>query len=126
MSACESCESCELAARQITNSDGLTFSADRRERLAHLAALEAGWWDGEGLPMHPTSVATAARILRNFDLNHIDAPGIFPSPDGVVRFEWLTATTHRVWECMEDGTVWHFFYDEAVDGPEARAARRMS
>jgi hypothetical protein len=80
-------------------------------RLTYLANLKPGWCDGEGLPMSETSLVTARRILRLFALNSIEMPSIFPSPDGVARFEWLTPTTHRVWECMDDGTVWHFFYD---------------
>lgn len=112
-----------LGDRHVTEVDGRTYCADRRERLAYLAGLGAGWLDGEGLPMHPVPLATATRILRTLALNRLDAPGVFPSPDGVVRLEWLTATTHRVWECMEDGTVWHFFYDATADELESR---RMS
>jgi hypothetical protein len=84
--------------------------ADVDEIIATLTSLEAGWLDGEGLPMSPGSLATAARVLHTFAQNNISMPAVFPNGDGFVQLEWLTPTTHREWRCLPNGSIEHSSY----------------
>lgn len=72
------------------NSGSVPDVKNGHARLDELAGLEPGWFEGEGQPMSPESLA-AARVFLDTVGGH---PGIFPHPEGFIRFEWVTGTTH--------------------------------
>jgi hypothetical protein len=96
-------------------SPAATF-ADLTERLAELATLENGWWDGSGLPMAAGSLETATRVLRLLAMNNIAMPGVSPNPEGFVQLEWVSTAetrTFREWKCLPDGRIEHYSHSFA-------------
>jgi hypothetical protein len=72
----------------LEDPDELT-TLDRR--FDELAALPAGWLDGEGVPLDGVVLHRARRILAellNFD---VPRPRVFPTPEGGVQAEWTVA-----------------------------------
>jgi len=72
----------------IEDADELV-SLDRR--CDELAALPAGWLDGEGVRLDAVVLDRARRILAellNFD---VPRPRVFPTPEGGVQAEWTVA-----------------------------------
>lgn len=60
-------------------------------RFDELAALPAGWLDGEGVPLDAVVLDRARRILAellNFD---VPRPRMFPTPKGGIQAEWTVA-----------------------------------
>lgn len=61
-------------------------------RLQELSALEAGWYDGEGLPPSPLVLDRAQSLARC--VKHWN-PSIFANRDGGIEFEWYAGR----WVC---------------------------
>ena len=60
-------------------------------RLAELAALPRGWYDGQGMPIAPGCLATARDLVTHVvDALGFSAPDIAPSADldGGLVIEW--------------------------------------
>jgi len=57
-------------------------------RLLELAALSAGWLDGNGKGVAFVALDFARDVLREVTDRGISVPGIFPMPDGGVQLEW--------------------------------------
>jgi hypothetical protein len=60
-------------------------------RFDELAALRAGWLDGEGGPISAVALSRARRALGellNFD---VPRPMVFPTPEGGLQAEWAVA-----------------------------------
>ncbi len=84
--------------------------ADELARLDHrfdeLAALPAGWLDGEGVPLDAVVLDRPRRILAellNFD---VPRPRVFPTPDGGVQAEWTVAGDEISVTFEPDGTLY--------------------
>jgi len=75
-------------------------------RFDELAALPAGWLDGEGVALDAVVLDRARRILAellNFD---VPQPRVFPTPEGGVQAEW-TVAGHEIGVTFEpDGTLY--------------------
>lgn len=88
-------------------------------RFEELAALPAGWLDGdEGAPLDAVVLDRARRILAdllNFD---VPRPRVFPTPIGGVQAEW-TVASHEISVTFEpDGTLYAVSVNLASDGGE--------
>lgn len=83
-------------------------------RLAELAALEAGWLDGDGKAVTPAALDLAVHVIAHLAPTLGD-PGIFPTVDGGVSIEWASpvhvriveVTPGLVLECMDLATRAH-------------------
>lgn len=75
-------------------------------RFAELAALHAGWLDGEGAPPDGVVLDRARRVLAellNFD---VPRPRVFPTPEGGIQAEW-TVAGHEISVTFEpDGSLY--------------------
>lgn len=65
-------------------------------RLARLAALPSGWLDGDGERVEVPPLQAALVVLEKFTSDQLATPGLYADPDGGVRLEWLTETSHTV------------------------------
>ena len=62
-------------------------------RLAELAALPRGWYDGRGLPIAPGCLATARDLVMQLRAAALPEPALCPSSDcdGGIECEWPAA-----------------------------------
>lgn len=75
-------------------------------RFDELAALTAGWLDGEGIPPDAVVLGRARRILADLLTFDVPRPRVFPTPEGGVQAEW-TVHDHEVSVTFEpDGTLY--------------------
>jgi hypothetical protein len=77
----------------------------RLERFAEFEALESGWLDGYGLPIHPVPIALAKELLGLLDTAGIPGPGVFPTEEGGVSLEWIDAESFLGLEMLSTGIV---------------------
>lgn len=66
------------------------MAADRVPHLAALQALgqlQAGWHEGEGLPLNPVALERLALLFRHYD-RALPTPYVYPTLAGGVRLEW--------------------------------------
>lgn len=91
-------------------------SAATAQRLAELAALQPGWYDGDGQPMSRQTLATARRLVTA--LPHALGPiHIYPTVAGGIELEWRDYTgTHSI-EIDPDQTLLLFSDDQPVSAP---------
>jgi hypothetical protein len=61
------------------------------DRLAEIAALPAGWLDGDGEAVTREAIEGARQAVRMLALAGMPKPRLFPTPDGGVSVEWETA-----------------------------------
>ncbi|MDR3087257.1 MAG: hypothetical protein LBU45_04825 [Azoarcus sp.] len=59
-------------------------------RFDELAALEDGWYDGEGLAPDKENLATIAEYLTGAYPEDLPLPAIVPTPEGDLLLEWRT------------------------------------
>lgn len=72
-------------------------------RLAKLSTLQPGWASsGDGEPIDVPVLQLALEVLAHVTEKHLAEPGLYPSPDGGVRLEWLTHTSHAVLSIEDD------------------------
>ena len=79
------------------------MSADRISPLAaieSLRQLQAGWHNGEGLPLTPVSLDRLALLFRHYDRS-LPEPYVYPTLAGGVRLEWSLGP----WEVSLDLTL---------------------
>lgn len=75
-------------------------------RFDELAALPAGWLDGEGASPDAVVLDRARRILAELVYFDVPRPRVFPTPEGGVQAEW-TVAGHEVSVTFEpDGTLY--------------------
>lgn len=61
-----------------------------RKRIAELAQLQDGWLDGNGLaPTKPALHRADVLALTLASVVNLPYPGIFPSEEGGIQFEWI-------------------------------------
>lgn len=60
-------------------------------RFDELAAMRAGWLDGEGVAPNPVALDRARRILAELLNFELPRPKVFPTPEGGVQAEWTVA-----------------------------------
>ena len=76
------------------------MAADRVPHLAALQALgqlQAGWHEGEGLPLNPGALERLALLFRHYD-RALPTPYVYPTLAGGVRLEWSLGA----WEASLD------------------------
>jgi hypothetical protein len=80
----------------------MTLLPKHEARLAELAALTPGWFDGTGEAMAPAALASARELLAAFPTGYA-----FPWDDGVVMVEWWDGRRSglALATCKADGTV---------------------
>jgi hypothetical protein len=75
-------------------------------RFDELAALPAGWLDGEGVPLDAIVLDRARRILAELLSFDVPGPRVFPTPEGGIQAEW-TVAGHEISVTFEpDGTLY--------------------
>lgn len=75
-------------------------------RFDELAALPAGWLDGEGAALNGVVLDRARRILAELLSFDVPRPRVFPTPEGGVQAEW-TVAGHEVSVTFEpDGRLY--------------------
>lgn len=61
---------------------------DIKARLAVLAELATGWFDGDGAALDRRGLKWLSELLSSLDLDGMPRPYLYPNPDGRVRAEW--------------------------------------
>ena len=60
-----------------------------RARLAELAAIERGWFDGaDGEPVSATVISFVSEFLEQLSERNAQPPHLFPTPEGGIQAEW--------------------------------------
>ncbi|WAS95286.1 hypothetical protein [Nannocystis punicea] len=88
-------DSLDRLVRLVTIKD-LTFAEDENlreeldvdKRLAELADLGEGWFDGSGAPIPPRSLEWLASSLKRAEAGGLQRPYLYPTPEGMVQAEW--------------------------------------
>ncbi|GEM_PF-1260272 len=85
-------------------------------RLVKFAALQPGWAShGDGERIEVQALQLALVVLNSITEQNKPEPGLFASPEGGVRMEWLTDTTHTVLSIESDAHFFAYHVDDATD-----------
>jgi hypothetical protein len=85
-------------------------------RLMRFAALQPGWAShGDGERIGVASLQLALEVLNHVTAQHKMEPGLFASPEGGVRMEWLTDTSHTVLTVDDDAHFFAYFVNDQTD-----------
>lgn len=85
-------------------------------RLMRFAALQPGWAShGDGERIEVASLQLALEVLNHVTAQRKPEPGLFASPEGGVRLEWLTESTHTVLDVENDAHFFAYFVNDATD-----------
>lgn len=97
---------------------GLFARSDNKwaARLIDFAALQPGWAShGDGERIEVASLQLALEVLNHVTEQHKTEPGVFASPEGGVRLEWLTDTRHTVLTVENDAHFFAYSVDDETD-----------
>lgn len=85
-------------------------------RLMRFASLQPGWAShGDGERIEVASLQLALEVLNHVTEQHKTEPGLFASPEGGVRMEWLTDTSHTVLTVDDDAHFFAYFVNDETD-----------
>ncbi|MGD0083612.1 MAG: hypothetical protein ABSD78_10500 [Acidimicrobiales bacterium] len=76
------------ALHEVTPVDDAEALDALDQRLNEIAELEEGWLDGEGVPLDPSALQWARRVLADLMTFEIPRARVFATLDGGVQAEW--------------------------------------
>lgn len=59
-------------------------------RVLPLMELKAGWMEGDGSPLSIEGLNWLTTCIENFLPDEFPVPGVYPTPDGNILFEWIS------------------------------------
>jgi hypothetical protein len=110
----QSMEGVDIAISDVLSVEPVLPSA-WSTRLAELASLEAGWFDGEGEPVRRQVLRQAESILLECLDSQIERPRIFPTESGGVHFEWAFTGGEVSVDIRSDGSVEFYSFSKSDD-----------
>ncbi len=99
---------------EVLNKNATTLEEANNEkwdifRFAKMGALRAGWLDGEGDEITLNAIELAKTLYQKLSKTNLETPGVYPTVEGGIRFEWLDKNSHLSVEILPTGQIENYY-----------------